>query len=338
MNKNPIRVLIFAALVLAGCRDERRQAEPEAKPLQVAVHAAVERRRAATEAVPGTVKAKHRAFIEAKISGRVEDIPVSVGQRVEQGQLLALVEAREIKARLDQAAATREQAERDLERFRALVAQKAVTRMEFDGAETKARVARAAVEEAQAMLAYTRVNAPFAGVITRKLINAGDLAAPGKPLFEMEDPALLRFEAAVPESLIAGLSPGMEVTVRIFNLPEGESGTVAEISPVADPNSRTYLVKFDLPPREGLRSGQFGHVEVALASDMDISLPASAVLSRGQLELVYVVRNGRAEMRLVRSGKRHGHDVEILSGIEPGEQVIVSPAAALRDGDKVEVR
>jgi multidrug efflux pump subunit AcrA (membrane-fusion protein) len=140
----------------------------------------------ATEEVMGTVQAKLRATIEAKVPGRIGTMPVSLGQSVKEGDLLAQLDVREIQAKLDQAAAGRKQAERDYQRASALFAQQAMTQAEYDAAEARYHVAKAAVEEAESMLDYARVHAPFDGVITRKLADVGDLALPGKPLLEME--------------------------------------------------------------------------------------------------------------------------------------------------------
>ena len=110
--------------------------------------------------------------------------------------------------------------------------------------------------EAKTMLDYTLIVAPFDGVITRKLADVGDLAAPGKPLLQMENPDTLRLESDVPEALIDNVKLGDKLAVRIAGVASEIEGTVAEISPAADPNSRTYLVKLDLPGATGLRSGQ----------------------------------------------------------------------------------
>ncbi len=116
--------------------------------------------------------------------------------------------------------------------------------------------------------------APFDGVITRKLADVGDLAAPGKPLLQMENPDTLRLEADVPEALIGNVKLGDKLAVRIAAVTNEIEGTVAEMSPTADPNSRTYLVKLDLPGATGLRSGQFGRVAVPVGEVSAIRVPA----------------------------------------------------------------
>ena len=216
--------------------------------------------------------------------------------------------------------------------------QKILSQSEFDNAQSKFRIAVAAEAEAKTMLDYTEIVAPFDGVITRKLADVGDLAAPGKPLLQMENPATLRLEADVPEALIGNVKPGDKLAVRIATVTNEISGTVAEMSPAADPNSRTFLVKLDLPDVPGLRSGQFGRVAVPVGEVSAIRVPVSAVIQRGQMELVFVVANGHAQLRLVKTGARVGDEVEVVSGLDSGEQVVTEGASALTDGQPLIVK
>ncbi len=222
----------------------------------------------------GTVRAKLHAVIEAKVSGRIEALLVAPGQTVKAGDLIAQLDAREIQAKLDQALALREQATRDLARGRELLDKKITTQAEFDAVQARARVAEGAAREMETMLGYTKVVAPFDGIVTRKLADVGDLAAPGKAIIEMEDPSALRFEADVPEALIGNIKLGANLPVRVSEGAAPIEGTVVEVAPVADAASRTFLVKLDLPATEGTRSGQFGRVLVATGESKSIRVPA----------------------------------------------------------------
>jgi RND family efflux transporter MFP subunit len=260
------------------------------------------------------------------------------GQLVKAGQRLVLLDAHEIQARLDQAAAARQQAESDLKRDTDLLRQKILAPSDFDSAQSKFRMTAAAEAEAKTMLDYTQINAPFDGVITRKLADVGDLAAPGKSLLQMENPDTLRLEADVPEALAGQVKMGDPLAVRIAAVPREIEGVVAEMSPTADPNSRTYLVKLDLPGATGLRSGQFGHVVVPVGEASAIRVSAAAVLQRGQMEIVFVVVNGHAQLRLVKTGKRVGDEWELVSGLDSGEPVVIEGATALTDGQPLIVQ
>lgn len=218
------------------------------------------------------------------------------------------------------------------------MAQKILSQSEFDSAQSKFRIAVAAEAEAKTMLGYTEIVAPFSGIITRKLADVGDLAAPGKTLLQMENPATLRLEADVPAALIGNLKLGDRLKEHIAGVTNETAGTVAEMSPAADPNSRTFLVKLDLPDVPGLRSGQFGRVAVPVGEVSAIRVPVSTVIQRGQMELVFVVTNNRAQLRLVKTGARVGDEVEVVSGLDSGEQIVTEGAAALTDGQPVTVK
>lgn len=291
----------------------------------------------ATEEVVGTVRAKLHAAVEAKVSGRIEALLVAPGQLVKQGETIASLDSREVKARLDSAQAVRDQATRDLERISKLVKDGASTTSELDAVQARQRVATAAVAEAETMLGHARVVAPFDGVITSKLADVGDLATPGRPLVEIEDPARLRFEADVPEALLDRLQLGVKLPVRVSSLKESVEGVVSEIAPVAEAVSRTYLVKLDLPVVPGLRAGQFGRVAVPTGEADVPHVPVSSVIQRGQLEYVYVAEAGKAHLRLIRTGKRFGDDVEVVSGLNAGEKVVADPSQ-VQDGQPLEVK
>lgn len=313
-------------------------AVPALPPAQVRVHTVGSESHSAAEEVIGTVRSRTRVVVEAKVSGRIEALPVTLGQRVKTGDLLVQLDVREVQAKLDQALALRQQAERDLERFVNLLRQEAVTQAEFDAVEARQRVARAAVAEAETMLSHAKVIAPGDLVVARKLAEVGDLAAPGRPLLELEDPNALRLEADVPEALIGRIQAGARLPVSVAALAEPLEGTVAEVAPSADPGSRTFQVKLDLPPAPGLRAGQFGRVAVPLGTVPTLRVPAAAVVRRGQMEIVFVATNQTAVLRLVKTGRRFGDSVELVSGVNPGEQVVVDGTAALCDGQPLQVQ
>ena len=334
---------LAVSLLLSGCHKPAQPVRAELPAVSVKILIVERKSRAATEDVVGTVRPKLSAAIEAKVSGRIDQLLVVPGQLVKAGDQLIQLDAHEIQSRLDQAAAVRQQAENDLKRAADLLQQKILSQSEFDNAQSKFRQANAAEAEAKTMLGYTQILAPFAGVITRKLADVGDLAAPGKPLLQMENPDTLRFEADVPEALIGNVKLGDKLAVRIAAITAEIAGTVAELSPAADPNSRTSLVKLDLAGAAGLRSGQFGRVAVPVGESIAIRVPASAVIQRGQMELVFVVtgdqaHGNQAQMRLVKTGSRVGDEVEIVSGLNPGDSVVTGNTPALADGQPVTIQ
>jgi RND family efflux transporter MFP subunit len=335
----PLVAGIFGILFLAGCGKPSRgqpAAEPELPRVQVRAQTVQSKPLAAIEEVVGTVRARLRATVEAKASGRITDMPVVLGQKIKAGDLLARLDAPEIKARLDQAEAGLQEAEREWKRVSTLFEQQAATRAESDAANARYLVAKGAVAEARAMMGYVEVLAPFDGVVTRKSADVGDLAAPGKALVELEDPARLQLEADVPEAIASRVRPEARMAIRVSQDPTDLSGTVVEIAPVADPASRTFRVKLDLPAGHGLMSGQFARLLVPVGETSSLRVPTSAVVQRGQMEIVFAVENQHAHLHLVKTGRRVNDEIEILSGLDPGDSVVIDNPQQLADGQPVQ--
>jgi RND family efflux transporter MFP subunit len=202
--------------------------------------------------------------------------------------------------------------------------------------EMDARIeqAKAELSNAQTLLSFAKVTAPFAGVVTRKTVDVGDLAAPGGPLLIVEDPQQYRLEAQVDEEQIHKIEPGAKVPVVLDAFRKGElAGAVAEIVPSADPASRTFVVKIDLPPDPAVRSGMFGRARFETGEKQALTVPATAVFQRGQLTGAYVIGDdGVAHLRLITIGKRYGSNIEVLSGLEPGERIVADKADQVSDG------
>jgi RND family efflux transporter MFP subunit len=327
------------ALVVAGCgkheEDEDSAAQAPAVPVVVAEVAVLPLWD--EEEVVGNVEAAQRAVLSAKVTGVIDSLKVAPGARVVRGEILATIDAREIRARLDSAVAAQDQAKKDFARIERLLQSGSSTRQEFEAAMTRLRTADAGLVEARTMLQYTEIAAPFDGVVTRKLVEVGDLATPGKALLEMENSSLLRFECQIPEALVDRVQIGEELAVAIDAAGAALTGKVSEIAPSASAGSRTFLVKLDLPPAEKLRAGQFGRVSVPVRERPAVLVADGAVVRRGQIESVFVIEEGVARLRLVKTGRRHNGQVEIISGLSGGEKVASKDAHLLNDGAAVEV-
>jgi RND family efflux transporter MFP subunit len=326
-------------VVVAGCgkHEEDGASAPETPPVAVAVTEVAVQPLWDEEEVVGNVEAAQRAVLSAKVTGVIDSLKVAPGARVTRGEVLATIDAREIRARLDSAVAAQDQAKKDFARIERLLQSGSSTRQEFDAATTRLRTADAALVEARTMLQYTEITAPFDGVVTRKLIEVGDLATPGKPLLEMENSSLLRFECQIPEALIDRVQMSAELPVAIDAAGASLTGKVSEIAPSASAGSRTFLVKLDLPPAEKLRAGQFGRVSVPVRERPAVLVAEDAVVRRGQIESVFVIEESVARLRLVKTGRRHNGQVEVISGLSGGEKVASKDAHLLKDGAAVEV-
>jgi RND family efflux transporter MFP subunit len=287
----------------------------------------------------------------------VTAIRAEVGEAVRRGQLLAEIDPQtaagqlaQAKGGLGQARAALALAERNYQRYQALAATDSASELEVDLARTQFEQARAAVDQAEGAVSSassvagdSRVVAPFAGRVVRRMVEVGDLAAPGRPLFEIESEGARRFAFDLPESLAAaaGLATGAAVAVGLDARPDlGEiAGAVVEMTPGADPGSHSFRVKVALGDAP-VSSGAAGHAAVALGGEQRavVVVPAAAVLTRGGLELV-VVRDadGKASTRAVTVGERRDDGrIEVLSGLAGGETVLVGLATPPPAGAPVE--
>ena len=289
--------------------------------------------------ITGTLRPRQRAVLAAKWMGAIEELPVTLGQSVKAGDVLVRIAAGEINARVVQARSQLNLARRDLERERELLGKGASTADMVRGLEDRFAMTEAMVREAEAMLGYAAVRAPFDGVVARKWVNAGDLAAPGQPLLEIEGTRDFEVECGLPDSLASGLALESELRVAVPAAGLEFTGKLTELSSAADPAARTVLAKIAVPAQAVVRSGQFARVSVPSGSAQRLRVPVSAVTAVGQLERVFVAdAQGRAALRLVKTGARAAGEVEILSGLDDGERVVVAPPADLREGQRLEVK
>lgn len=284
---------------------------------------------------PGTVAARLVARIAPKLTGRIVEITVRSGDRVRRGQVLARLDETEIRARLDQArsglaAADAEavRARADARRLENLFYKEAATRQDLDSAQAASLSARARLAEARETVREVEsrrgemiLKAPFDAIVVQRLQEPGDTALPGSPVLLLQQAEDLRIESAVPAHCAGLIRLGDAVRIRIAG-PEREfTAIVDEIQPVADPLTRTVLIKARLPPDPGTRPGAFGWLYQACGQSPVLLVPVPAVRRTGQLESVRLVVDGTLRIRHVRTGKRYGDQIEILSGLRPGDEV-----------------
>ncbi len=339
------RVLQFGlgifALALWGCgeRDapEVRLAE-ELPAAQVSLGQVVEAEFGSPIAIAGATRSARRAELAPKVMGLIVELPVTLGQTVKEGQLLARIQAAEINARVTQAETQLQQAERDLGREQSLLAQGASTEEMVRKLTDGVAIARAMLDEAQAMLGYTEIRAPFDGAVARKMAELGDLTAPGRPLIALEGAGPFEIEAGIPESLAGTLALGDRLLAELAPGAAPVEVAVTELSSAFDAATRTIAARFALPDGVSARSGQFVRVLVPQPAVKRLLVPAAAVSRRGQLDRIFVAdASGRARLRLIKLGADHGDTVEVLSGLDAGEQIVVEGASSLTDGQLLEV-
>jgi RND family efflux transporter MFP subunit len=276
--------------------------------------------------VAGTVTSEDNINISARVSGVVEEISVTAGDRVKKGQALVRIDDRDVREQLAAAKAQAQRATSEFERAQKLFDQQAATQQQLTEAESAHQSARARVEQLNVALTYYNILSPIDGVITDRRIEQGDLAMPGQTLLAVYEPASMRLDAPVPVRLISRVKVGQQVNVSLDRTTEPVSGTISEIASEVDAASRTQLVKVRLAGDEvGILPGTFGRLSIELDTHEGIQVPASAVFRVGQLEMVQVVQEGRATRRMVRTGSAHSGNVEILSGLSDGETILTQP-------------
>lgn len=326
-------IVIIAALFSASCGHNKEAVKAESLPSVSFETVVVKSKPVPVFAeVVGTVVPRKQAQVTAKVSGRVLEMKAVPGMRVKAGDVLATLAVGELDASLSRAEAALTQANRDFERYQNLLAGNAATRAEFEQAESRQRMAAATVDETRAMVSNATVTAPFDGTVTQKFQEPGDLASPARPLFAMEDASLLRLKIDVAESLAGRLKIEDVFRVRIAGAGADLEGKVTEIAPSADVSSRTFSVKIDLPENADLRAGQFGRAFLPRGDRAALRVPASALISRGQMDYLFVAVNGKTQLRIVRIGGTNENETEILAGLDDGEMIVTTPPAALRDG------
>lgn len=252
-------------------------------------------------------------------------------------------------------------------RYQTLFNRQSVSPQEFDEVRTKLEVARAESERADRMLqaakarqnqmfgridqakadvssarvyaGYSRLASPINGVVVSKHVDAGSMATPGAPLLTIENDSNYQLEVSVEESQLNKIHLNDQARITIEALGNQEfTCSVKEIVPVADPNSRSYTVKLSLPTIAGqqLRSGLYGKARFVTGARQVLSVPQKAVIQNGQLVSVFVVdHSGTARMRLIKTGETFGERVEVLSGLNDGEQIVSETSPQIKDGTRV---
>lgn len=337
-----VGMLLGGAVLFAACdRGEPGRVPAEGTPADVEASAPATALSGTT--VPGTVRSTREADVATRVSGTVREVRVDVGDRVAAGAVLARLDDADVRADVRRAEAEAERARAYHRRIAALEADGAATGQELDDAVAGLEAAEAAVEGARAQLDYVEIRAPFAGAITARHVDPGDLAVPGMPVVTLVRPGSVEIEADLPADRAAALMPGLQTVVETA---EGAllHATVRSVSPALDRQSRRARAKLDFAARTTAlpAPGAFVRVHVPAAGTSSLWIPADALVERGQLTGVYLVEDGHLRLRWVRTGERRaalGDEdcgaVEVLAGVGPEDLVVRRPPAAAADGTPV---
>ncbi len=348
MMLSGMAVLALAALTACGHKVEERAAGPK---VPVKTVAAAEQDLPSAESYVGNIRSRQAVVVSTKMMGRVVRFFVDEGQAVTKGQPLVEVDAAEAqsayaqsKAGVDAADVAVRNMERDHERFQRLYEEKAVTKHQLEQVEMGLAAAKAQRAQAEAnlkmsgtLLSYGRILAPGAGIVTKRWMDAGNMAFPGAPILTVENPSDLEISVAVPEEKARLLATGQKAQVTVDSMDKTLELAVTAVVAAADPMTRTSTVKLAIPDGSGLAPGQFAQVRFAALALKALAVPEAAVYSEGQMDGVFVAEQGIARLRWVQLGVRGGDAVQVLSGLKAGENVIVPVPAGLSDGQPVEV-
>ena len=281
---------------------------------------------------PARVEAMRSAGLATRIGGTIQRIPVDVGDRVRAGDTVAVLDDSDLRARLAGAESQVDLAGKTFRRIEALAADGAASQQELDEARARLEAAEAVLREARSQEPYFVLRAPFSGVVTARHADPGDLATPGATLLRLKAGDRVKVVGDLPSALTSRVRVGTTVTL----LRDGSSltGRVSRVVPAIAPGSRRFRIEAlpEAPASGTLLPGSWIGLSLSAGAEPSFWIPSDALVRRGQLVGVYTVRDGRLDLRWVRTGQEKDGAVEILSGLAGGEVVVRSPDPDLYDG------
>jgi membrane fusion protein (multidrug efflux system) len=333
--------VILLALLQVACQPQsetKLARKPKAKRHLVELTTVEEDTLRMSTVYAGTLRYARTVRIFTQEEGRLTHLPWYAGDRVESGEVLLELDDRLLRAELDKIVATARQAETNLQRFERLRKKGMVAEEEYLRAQTVLEVARAERRVLETRLGYSRVTAPFAGIVAARLAETGDIVERHTHVLTLVDPSTLMSDIAVSELVMPHLRVGDAASVRIDALGDREfSGRILRIHPQLDARTRQGRVEIELKPvPDGATAGQFARVTLTVDALRRKVIPFAAL--RRDIDGEYVFRVGgdnRAEQISVRSGHRLGDRVEVVEGLDVGERVVMRGFLGLKNGTTV---
>lgn len=350
MMTNQYGAIVLSGLLLFAVACGKKEMQPERASLQAPSRTAVVEREKRTLEIAGTVRATDVAQLASRFAAFVTRVQVQAGTRVSQGDLLVLLDDRNVQAQRSKITAAREEAQLSAQaaeaqmrlatttfnRIRELYERQSASQQEFDEAKTKKEASEAAYQaalqrivqaesdmrEVQANSEYLRIGAPFNGIVTSVSVDAGTFINPGQTIVSVENPSSYEVTFAIEENLLNALSRGSEVMVSIPALSlDKHPARIKEINAALDAGTRTFQVKATLEPNPELRSGLSARVSLSSEANQSLWIPAEFVSRNDDIETVLVKKAGEWRRVLVKSGTSKNRKVEILAGLNQGEEV-----------------
>ncbi|MCR9182714.1 MAG: efflux RND transporter periplasmic adaptor subunit [Flavobacteriaceae bacterium] len=357
MKTTILRTLAITALLLSSCGNSEKDTVTDNRAALKVTTKAPAASSGSNLTVSGEVVAVNNATLSTRMMGHVNRVHVNIGDQVTQGQLLISINNSDLQAQrarvnagINEAQVAVNNAKRDFDRFTALFAQNSASQKELDDITAHYEMAKARLESAKAMkaevdaqFAYSNISAPFSGVVTNRFVEAGAMANPGMPLIAMEAPGNFEVRASVPEGVISQIKPGETVEVLVTSINKTISGKVTEVSSSSSMTGGQYPVKVVLENDAALKSGMYATVQFPVPQTEKtpqlVTVPQEAIVTQGDLRGVYTVsQQNTAMLRWLRLGRSFGNEVEVLSGLNADEAIIIEAEGKLYNGAKVDVR
>ncbi|WP_412481071.1 efflux RND transporter periplasmic adaptor subunit [Azonexus sp. IMCC34839] len=321
MNAHTLRSLVFA---LFGACTAAVAAEP--LPVVVVKPHAVD----LTFPAEALVEAVQQATVGAQVAGRVLETRVDAGQSVRKGEVLMRIDAREAEEAARAADAVYANAKLNYERNKSLKEQKFVSQAAVDKAKADFDAAAANRSAAGASQSHATIVAPIDGIVARRLAEVGDMATPGKPLFTIYQPGGLRVTASVPQYRLPQMRGVKAASVEFPELRKWVKATSVNLLPTADASTHVSQVRVGLPDLPEATPGMYARVHFVVGQAEKLTVPAAAVLRRGEVASVYVqTADNRLSLRQLRLGDAVGEgELEVLAGLVSGDKVVTDPVKA----------
>lgn len=276
------------------------------------------------------VEAIQQATVGAQVPGRVLEVKADAGQTVKKGDVLMRIDAREAAEAARAAEAQYANARVNYERTKSLVAQKFMSAAALDKAKADFDAAAANRAAAGASQSHATILAPITGIVARRHAELGDMAMPGTPLFTIYQPGGLRVTASIPQYRLKDMRAVKTARVEFPESGQWVDATAVQVLPTADAATHVSPVRVTLPTVPEATPGMFARVHFVTGQAEKLTVPASAVLRRGEVAAVYVqAADGRLSLRQLRLGDSVGRgEIEVLAGLATGDQVVTEPVKA----------
>ena len=287
----------------------------------------------------GSLRSRDSVMLRPEVTGRITEINFDEGGKVSKGQVLVRLDDSVVRAQLQQAQANLSLASSQYRRAVELTKQGFISKQARDESASQLKVQQAAAALAKAHLEKTEIRAPFDGLIGLRNVSVGDYVSPGIDLVPIESIDPLNVDFRVPEQFLGQVREGIKLALRFDALPgQVREGVVGAISPLVDVGGRSILLRADVPNADGaLRPGMFARVQLQFADDRALIVPEAALAPSGQSQYVFRVADGRANRVEVNIGQRRAGQVEVVKGLNEGDQIVVSGLQKITDGTAVEI-